>query len=140
MLSISLCFANPFIMVEPMDNITDFYIITVDKTEPYIVESSFDSLLLLSLYQLKLTDGRHRLKIQAGNLDGESSGVQFYLIQRTKKNHIVWIIKKIKNQIKNDPYYDSRFEDPLSIRIPKSRVLSEKKFLRYLKKHNKNVN
>lgn len=139
MLSISLCFANPFIMVEPMDNITDYYIISVDEEEPFTVESSFDSLLLLSLYQLKLKDGRHTVKIQAANLDGESSGVQFYLIQRTKKKHIVWVIRKDKTQIENDPYYDSRFEEPLRIRIPKNRLLSKEQFLRYLKKHNKKV-
>lgn len=113
-LSVQMSTGNPFLMAIPLEH-TDYYVISIDGTE-YSTDTDFD---MTFLYDLKdLPDGRHNITITPGSYDnGMGGSTLFYLIKRTTKQWIHYTIKKDNKQLKTDPWYNDRFDEPLSIKI-----------------------
>lgn len=117
MLSVSFSFGNPILTANPMENLVDYYVLSINDDQ-ISIETEFD--MDFFTYDLRdLPDGNHTLEIICGNWDlGEGPGVKFFLEKRTKKKWIFYTITKDPTQINHDPDYDKRFDEPLRIKVP----------------------
>jgi len=129
LLSFGISSSDIFLVAEPLEDV-NFYIISIDGNE-FTINSSFDMIFFYGLSNLD--DGKYTFKIIPVSEDGEEGGsVQFFLTKKTTRKHIEYSIKKDKQQIIKDPYYNDRFDEPLKIRINKKRIKKRDK-MKFLK-------
>ena len=114
-LTVTFSFGNPLLVAEPIENLVDYYVISIDGKE-LTSQPAFDTMFLHDLKDLK--DGRHIIIIKAGNFKmGDGTGVGFYLIKTTEWDFITYTIEKDPIQLIGDPYYEGRFESPQEVRV-----------------------
>lgn len=114
MFAASFCYANPFLMAEPVDDV-DYYVMSINGEQLSVAPSSED----LFLYDLEsLQPGKYRMEIITGHWDcGEGEPVVFFLTVQAKRKQVVYKIQKDRKQKKIDSAYDERFDQPLDLKI-----------------------
>jgi len=106
------CFANPYLLAEPIEDV-DYYFISIDDTYEY-VQPSMDYLFLYNLNNLQ--DGLYKIGVIGFHEKwGEGQNITFNLKIKSNKNWKWLTIEKIPNP--DDKYYDDRFTEPLEIKV-----------------------
>jgi hypothetical protein len=103
------CFANPFLAAIPMEDNVKYYVITIDGMDEY-VPADFNMNFLYQLGYLK-EDRDYLCELKAGNEDGECPPIKFIVERKSNRNWIFYTIKKIPNEVIEDPLYNERFVD-----------------------------
>lgn len=127
LLVILLLFATPswgnnvLIYAEPWGNEVTFYRITVngiELEEDIPAKEEFDWVFFFNLKKLNLPDGVHSIWIRACSETDESDDVKFKLAIKSFRKYKQYAIKLVQKNVKEDPYYATRFDEPLVVRIP----------------------
>lgn len=110
-----VCFGNPYLIAEPIENLTDYYVVSVNGEE-ITTPPALDELLMYDLKNME--DGEHMVIIRPGNFEmGDGVGVLFYIEKKTDPDYIHYTIKKDPVSLKDDPDYEFRFDSPLYVKV-----------------------
>jgi hypothetical protein len=116
------CFANPFVAASPLENNVKYYVIKIDGQDEYI-PANWDMNFLYDMGYLKY-DKKYSCELKAGNDEGESPPLKFFIVRKSNKNWVFFSIQKIPEEVINDPYYNDRFiEEELYIKINRDYVM-----------------
>jgi hypothetical protein len=111
----AMTFGRTVITADPVDDLVDYYQVTVNGENITIRPEIFNMSFLYELDHLK--DGDHEMVIKSvSHLSGSSPEIKFYLNKKTVKRWITYTIKKDPSQIGNTEY-DSKFGDVQKIKI-----------------------
>lgn len=109
----SLAISNPYVVAEPTDNETSFYILKVnDDPEITVATNPFlDWTLFHSVHDLK--EGENEFTIQSADSFGVSEKVGFLLVMTIMSSFTRYEIKP--DPLNDDPEYLAKFTDGLFV-------------------------
>lgn len=111
----SVSLSNPYLIAEPMDNATEWYIVKInDESEITVATTSLiDWILFHSIHEL--IEGENKIVVQCADRFGESEKVEFSIIMTIMSSFTRYEIQPDPNN--QDPEYLAKFTDNLTVDV-----------------------